>query len=62
MDLNELRELIQILEESDLSELEIDEKGRRIRLQKRPAPVVAPPHRPREKASAAPATPLSGAI
>ena len=41
MDLNELRELIQILEESDLSEIEIDEKGRRIRLQKPAAPAAA---------------------
>ncbi len=42
MDFNELRELIQILEESDLSEIEIDEKGRRIRLQKSIAPAAAP--------------------
>ena len=34
MDLDKLKELIQILEESGLSELEIEEEGSRIRLQK----------------------------
>lgn len=50
MDLEKLKELIQILEESGLSELEIEEEGSRIRLQKpgtAPAPAapvtVAPP-------------------
>lgn len=37
MDFDELRELIQILEESGLSEIEIEERGRRIRLHKPPA-------------------------
>lgn len=34
MDLNELKELISLLEDSKLSELEIEEEGRRIRLTK----------------------------
>ncbi len=38
---DELRELIQILEESGLSEIEIEEKGRRIRLQKPGLPPAA---------------------
>ncbi len=49
MDLEKLKELIAILEESGLSELEIEEEGSRIRLQKpgiapaQPAPVYAAP-------------------
>jgi acetyl-CoA carboxylase biotin carboxyl carrier protein len=46
VDFDELKQLIRILEESGLSELEIEEEGRRIRLQKpgaaAPAPVAAP--------------------
>ena len=49
VDLNELKALIRILEESGLSELEIEEEGRRIRLQKpaaglayAPIPVASP--------------------
>ena len=46
MDFDELQELIQILEASELSELEIEEEGRRVRLSKGPAPspVAAPMH------------------
>ncbi len=44
MDLEKLKELIQILEESGLSELEIEEEGSRIRLQKPgTAPALAAP-------------------
>ncbi len=51
MDLEKLKELIQIFEESGLSELEIEEQGSRARLQKPSAhapvshsvPVMAPP-------------------
>ena len=44
MDFSELKELIRILEQSGLSELEVEENGRRIRLQKASAvaPVIAP--------------------
>jgi acetyl-CoA carboxylase biotin carboxyl carrier protein len=49
VDLSELKALIRILEESGLSELEIEEEGRRVRLQKptagvsfAPVPVVQP--------------------
>jgi acetyl-CoA carboxylase biotin carboxyl carrier protein len=44
VDFSELKELIRILEQSGLSELEVEENGRRIRLQKAvaPVPVVAP--------------------
>jgi len=43
VDFKELNELIRILEKSGLSELEIEENGRRIRLQKGgAAPIVAP--------------------
>ncbi|MCF6283903.1 MAG: acetyl-CoA carboxylase biotin carboxyl carrier protein [Candidatus Hydrogenedentes bacterium] len=41
MDLKELKELVSLLESSELSELEIEEEGRRIRLTKKPDPVVA---------------------
>lgn len=42
MDFSELQELIRILEDSGLSEIEVEEDGRRIRLQKyTPAPFVA---------------------
>ena len=46
MDLNELKDLISLLEDSGLSELEIEEEGRRIRLTKQHGAVVsmgAPP-------------------
>ncbi len=44
MDFGELKDLIRILEQSGLSELEVEENGRRIRLQKASAvaPVAAP--------------------
>lgn len=42
MDVNELKELIEIVENSGLSELEIEEDGRRIRLQKNAVSGVAP--------------------
>ena len=41
MDFSDIQELIRILEESGLSEIEVEEEGRRIRLQKHaPAPAV----------------------
>lgn len=43
MDLNELKELISMLEESKLSELEIEEEGRRIRLTKQSENYVSVP-------------------
>lgn len=42
MDLDKLQELIRIFEASDLSEIEIEESGRRMRL-KKPRPVLAQP-------------------
>ena len=36
MDLQEIRSLIQLLEETGLSEIEIEEHGRRVRLRKDP--------------------------
>lgn len=41
MDLKEIRSLIQLLEETGLSEIEIEEHGRRVRLRKDPAHVGA---------------------
>ena len=41
MDLNEVRELISLLESSQLSELEIEEEGRRIRLTKQRENLIA---------------------
>ena len=41
MDLNEIKELISLLETSRLSELEIEEEGRRIRLTKQTETVMA---------------------
>ena len=43
MDFSELKELIRILEQSGLSELEVEENGRRIRLQKASVVTVAAP-------------------
>ncbi len=44
MDLSELQELIQILEASGLTEIEIEEEGRRVRLSKQlPSAVMAAP-------------------
>jgi len=63
VDLNELKELISLLEDSELSELEIEEEGRRVRLTKRsevyyasaaPQPAPAAPA-PAPAPSAAPA-------
>ncbi len=42
MDLTDIKELVSLLESSELSELEIEEEGRRIRLTKRPEPMMAP--------------------
>lgn len=53
MDINEIKELISLLEESRLSELEIEEEGRRIRLTKQTETVVA--HMPVHAPVAAPA-------
>lgn len=59
MDLQELRELMRLLEESTLSELEVEEDGRRIRLCKAAvaATVYAAPQPPPAHA-AAPAAPV----
>ena len=64
VDLNELKELISMLEDSKLSELEIEEEGRRIRLTKQsehyvsvPAPVQMQAPAP----SLAPSTPFGSA-
>ena len=43
MDFKELLELIHILEESGLAEIEVEEEGRRIRLQKSVPPAVLQP-------------------
>ncbi|MDK1022175.1 MAG: acetyl-CoA carboxylase biotin carboxyl carrier protein [Candidatus Hydrogenedentes bacterium] len=43
MDFKELQELIRILEESSLTEIEVEEEGRRIRLQKPGPPAVLQP-------------------
>lgn len=63
MDLNELREIIKILEESALSELEIEEEGLRVRLQKPgAAPVAMSMPAPAATAPAPPASaPTDGA-
>lgn len=53
MDINEIKELINLLEESRLSELEIEEEGRRIRLTKQTETLVA--HMPVHAPVAAPA-------
>lgn len=42
MDLEQLRELIQVFESADIAEIEIEEEGRRICLKKAAATVVAP--------------------
>jgi acetyl-CoA carboxylase biotin carboxyl carrier protein len=56
LDLNELKSLIRILEESGLSELEIEEDGRRVRLQK---PVAQAPYAPAALAAGATPSPAS---
>ena len=43
VDLNELKELISLLEDSKLSELEIEEDGRRVRLTKQSETYVTMP-------------------
>lgn len=66
MDLKELKELISLLEDSGLSELEIEEDGRRIRLTKQtesimtvPAPVAQAPVVASAPAAASPAEPAA---
>ncbi|NUM54803.1 MAG: acetyl-CoA carboxylase biotin carboxyl carrier protein [Candidatus Hydrogenedentes bacterium] len=54
MELDKLRELIGIFESSGLSEIEIEEEGRRIRLTKAAPHVVAPPQLIAHMPSAAP--------
>lgn len=44
MDLDQLRELIEVFESSDIAEIEIEEEGRRICLKKAAAPAMAPFH------------------
>ena len=68
MDLNELKELISMLEDSKLSELEIEEEGRRIRLTKQsehyvsvPAPVQMQAPMAAPAPSLAPSTPFGSA-
>jgi acetyl-CoA carboxylase biotin carboxyl carrier protein len=53
VDLAELRELIAILEDSSLSEIEIEEEGHRVRVRKEPPPVI-------QMASAMPGTAVAG--
>lgn len=43
MDLKELKELIALLEDSGLSEMELEEEGRRIRLTKQPENIITVP-------------------
>ncbi len=59
MDLNELKALIRILEESGLSELEIEQDGRRVRLQK---PVAHMPYVPVSAPVIPQANPVAGAV
>lgn len=69
MDLTDVKELISLLESSELSELEIEEEGHRIRLTKRnetyvsaaPAPAPIPVAAPAAPAASAPAAPVSEA-
>lgn len=68
MDINELKELISLLEDSKLSELEIEEEGRRIRLTKQsetyftaPAPVQMQAPLAAPAPSIAPSTPFGSA-
>ena len=68
MDINELKELISLLEDSKLSELEIEEEGRRIRLTKQsetyfaaPAPVQLQVPQAAPASSVAPSTPFGSA-
>jgi len=61
MNLDRLREIIALVEESGVSEIEIEEDGLRIAVRKDPpqmavaaappitVPVTAPPHRPNQK-------------
>ena len=65
MDINELKELIALLEDSKLSELEIEEEGRRIRLTKQsetymmaPAPMQMQAPMAAPAPSVAPSTPF----
>ncbi len=44
MDLDKLRELIGIFQDSDLAEMEFEEEGRRIRLTKHAPPAAQPQH------------------
>jgi acetyl-CoA carboxylase biotin carboxyl carrier protein len=66
VDLEKLKQLIEILEESGLSELEMEEEGSRIRLQKpnaapAPLPVAPPVHIAPPQASASAADPIDDA-
>ena len=59
MDLSEVKELISLLETSELSELEIEEEGRRIRLTKKPETVYGTFPAAPAPAAAAPAAPAA---
>lgn len=60
MDLKEIKELISLLESSKLSELEIEEEGRRIRLTRQTETVMATvPMAPAMAPAAVPATPAA---
>ena len=66
MDLNDVKELISLLESSELSELEIEEEGRRIRLTKKqeaylPAQTIPVPAAPAPTAPVAAASPAAPA-
>ncbi|MBI1319496.1 MAG: acetyl-CoA carboxylase biotin carboxyl carrier protein [Candidatus Hydrogenedens sp.] len=63
MDITELKELMRLLEESTLSELEIEEDNRRVRLSKAVQAAYAPPMQqfapPAAASAAAPAAPAA---
>ncbi len=72
MDLKELKEILQILEEKEITEFELEEEGMRLRIRKGPAssnhaapgavlPVVAPVAYPPPAPPAPPVSPAAGA-
>ncbi len=62
MDLTDVKELISLLESSELSELEIEEEGHRIRLTKRNETYVSAAPAPAPIPVAAPAAPAAAAL
>lgn len=59
MDLKELKRLIELFEKSSISELEIDEKGTKVRLRKGSSPVEVSPPKHTHIISPHPAAPAS---